>query len=91
MHLLKRPWESRSAYSTAEVTRIIDGSMANANRGFSIATVTNSRVMLSRFISVLAVLVVAQPLAATTCWRLFYAQSRYSCSCTFHVVHENKV
>lgn len=72
----KAPWESRSAYSTAEVTRIIDGSMANANRGFLLPLSQIPGNALT-FISVLAVLIVAQPLAALLAGVYFTAVSLF--------------
>ncbi|WP_217584406.1 ABC transporter ATP-binding protein [Microbacterium sp. GbtcB4] len=56
-------WEARARYSTAEVTRIVDGSMASTNTGF-ILPLSQVPVNLLTFISVLGVLVVAQPLTA---------------------------
>lgn len=56
-------WEERSKLSTAEVTRIVDGSMANTNLGFILPLSLIPGNALT-FISVLAVLVVAQPLSA---------------------------
>lgn len=56
-------WERRSEYSTAEITRIVDGSVANANRGFLLPLSQIPGNALT-FVAVLAVLVVAQPLAA---------------------------
>jgi ABC-type multidrug transport system fused ATPase/permease subunit len=56
-------WESRSKYSTAEITRIVDGSISNANRGFLMPLSLIPGNALT-FVSVLIVLIVAQPLAA---------------------------
>lgn len=56
-------WEERSKLSTAEVTRIVDGSMANTNLGF-ILPLSQIPGNALTFISVLAVLVVAQPVTA---------------------------
>lgn len=56
-------WEQRARISTAEVTRIVDSSMANANLGF-ILPLSQVPGNILTFVSVLAVLVVAQPLTA---------------------------
>ncbi|MEJ6489817.1 ABC transporter ATP-binding protein [Leucobacter sp. USCH14] len=56
-------WEKRSQISTAEVTRIVDSSMANANMGF-ILPLSQVPGNVLTFISVLTVLVVAQPSTA---------------------------
>ena len=56
-------WEQRSQLSTAEVTRIVDSSMANANLGF-ILQISQIPGNALTFVSVLAVLVIAQPLSA---------------------------
>ncbi|GAA2188525.1 ABC transporter ATP-binding protein [Leucobacter alluvii] len=56
-------WEDRSKLSTAEVTRIVDISMANTNLGF-ILPLSQVPGNLLTFISVLAVLVASQPLTA---------------------------
>ena len=56
-------WEKRSQVSTAEVTRIVDSSMANTNLGF-ILPLSQIPGNALTFVSVLAVLVVAQPLTA---------------------------
>lgn len=56
-------WERRSEISTAEVTRIVDLSMANANLGF-ILPISQIPGNLLTFLSVLAVLVIAQPMTA---------------------------
>lgn len=58
-------WEKRSQISTAEVTRIVDSSMANTNLGF-ILPLSQVPGNALTFISVLIVLVVAQPLTAVT-------------------------
>lgn len=59
----RTPWEQRSGYSTAEITRIVDGSISNANRGFLLPLSQIPGNALT-FVSALAVLVIAQPLAA---------------------------
>ncbi|MBK0421629.1 ABC transporter ATP-binding protein [Leucobacter sp. CSA2] len=56
-------WEERSQLSTAEITRIVDSSMANTNLGF-ILPLSQIPGNALTFVSVLAVLVVAQPLSA---------------------------
>lgn len=56
-------WEKRSQLSTAEVTRIVDSSMANTNMGFILPISQIPGNALS-FISVLGVLVIAQPMTA---------------------------
>ena len=56
-------WEERSRYSTAEVTRIVDGSMASTNTGF-IVPLSQVPVNLLTFLSVLTVLILSQPLTA---------------------------
>ena len=56
-------WEKRSQMSTAEVTRVVDVSMANANLGF-ILPISQIPGNALTFISVLTVLVLAQPLTA---------------------------
>lgn len=56
-------WEKRARISTAEVTRIVDSSMANTNLGF-ILPLSQVPGNALTFISVLAVLVVAQPATA---------------------------
>ena len=56
-------WEERSKLSTAEVTRIVDSSMANTNLGF-ILPLSQIPGNALTFVSVLAVLVIAQPLTA---------------------------
>lgn len=56
-------WEERSRYSTSDVTRIVDGSMALANMQFilPLSQIPNNVVT---FVGVLIVLIVAQPLTA---------------------------
>lgn len=56
-------WERRAGVSIAEITRIVDSSMANANKGF-ILPLSQIPGNAFTFISVLTVLVVAQPLTA---------------------------
>lgn len=56
-------WEKRSRVSTAEVTRIVDASMASTNAGF-ILPLSQVPVNVLTFLSVLIVLVVAQPFTA---------------------------
>ena len=56
-------WQERSALSTAEITRIVDSSMANTNLGF-ILPLSQVPGNALTFASVLAVLVVAQPVTA---------------------------
>jgi len=56
-------WEERSKYSTAEVTRIVDGSMATTNIGF-ILPLSQIPSNALTFVAVLGVLVFAQPLTA---------------------------
>ncbi|SDQ19756.1 ABC transporter ATP-binding protein [Leucobacter chromiiresistens] len=56
-------WEKRSQISTAEVTRIVDSSMANANMGF-ILPLSQVPGNVLTFVSVLTVLVIAQPSTA---------------------------
>ena len=56
-------WEQRSQLSTAEVTRIVDGSMANANLGF-IVPLSQIPTNVVSFVSILVVLVVADPMIA---------------------------
>lgn len=65
-------WEKRSRLSTAEVTRIVDSSMANTNLGF-ILPLSQVPGNALTFVSVLAVLVVAQP--ATAAVALVYLSS----------------
>lgn len=56
-------WETRSKLSVAEVTRIVDTSMANANLGF-ILPLSQVPGNALTFISILIVLMVAQPWTA---------------------------
>lgn len=56
-------WAKRSQMSTAEVTRIVDSSMANTNIGF-ILPLSQIPGNALTFVSVLLVLVIAQPLTA---------------------------
>lgn len=56
-------WEKRSQISTAEVTRIVDSSMANTNLGF-ILPLSQIPGNALTFVSVLAVLVFAEPVIA---------------------------
>lgn len=56
-------WEERSRLSTAEVTRLVDLSMANTNLGF-IIPISQVPGNVLTFLSVLAVLLIAQPLTA---------------------------
>lgn len=56
-------WEQRARISTAEVTRIVDSSMANANLGF-ILPLSQVPGNVLTFVSVLSVLVIAQPSTA---------------------------
>ncbi|QBE49422.1 ABC transporter ATP-binding protein [Leucobacter triazinivorans] len=56
-------WEKRSQMSTAEVTRVVDSSMANTNIGF-ILPLSQIPGNALTFVSALAVLVVAQPFTA---------------------------
>ncbi len=58
-------WEDRSRLSTAEVTRIVDLSIANANKGF-ILPLSQIPTNLFTFVAVLSVLVIAQPVTALT-------------------------
>ncbi|KKI19827.1 ABC transporter ATP-binding protein [Leucobacter sp. Ag1] len=58
-------WEKRSQLSTAEVTRIVDSSMANTNLQF-ILPLSQIPGNALTFVSVLTVLVVAQPFTALT-------------------------
>jgi len=62
-YFTRTSWENRSAVSTAEITRIVDGSVASANRAFLIP-LSQIPVNAVTFVSVLLVLVIAQPLAA---------------------------
>ena len=59
----RRSWQERSRLSTAEITRIVDSSMANTNLGF-ILPLSQVPGNALTFISVTAVLVFAQPLTA---------------------------
>lgn len=59
----RKSWEDRSALSTAEITRIVDGSMANTNLGF-ILPLSQVPGNALTFVSVLGVLVLSQPLTA---------------------------
>lgn len=56
-------WEVRSSLSTADITRIVDSSMANTNLGFilPLSQLPNNAMT---FASMLVVLVVAQPVSA---------------------------
>lgn len=56
-------WETRSQLSTAEITRIVDSSMANTNLGFILALsqLPNNAVT---FLAMFAVLVLTEPLSA---------------------------
>lgn len=56
-------WEDRAKLSTAEVTRIVDGSMANTNLGF-ILPLSQVPGNLLTFVAALSVLVIAQPVTA---------------------------
>lgn len=56
-------WERRSQVSTATVTRIVDTSMSHTNTGF-IMPLSQVPVNALTFVSVLSVLIVAQPLVA---------------------------
>lgn len=60
---MRSGWESRSQFSTAEVTRLVDTSMANANLGF-ILPLSQIPGSAFTFVSVLTVLVVSEPLTA---------------------------
>lgn len=53
-------WEQRSALSTAEVTRIVDSSMANTNLGF-ILPLSQIPTNVVSFVSILLILVIAEP------------------------------
>ncbi len=53
-------WEQRSQLSTAEVTRIVDSSMANTNLGF-ILPLSQIPSNVVSFVSTLIVLVIAEP------------------------------
>ena len=56
-------WEQRSSLSTAEVTRIVDSSMANTNIGF-IVPLSQIPTNAVSFVSILIVLVIADPWVA---------------------------
>ncbi|MBH0129640.1 ABC transporter ATP-binding protein [Salinibacterium sp. NK8237] len=56
-------WEARSSLSTAEITRIVDSSMANTNLGF-ILPLSQLPNNAFTFVAMLVVLVVVQPLTA---------------------------
>lgn len=56
-------WETRSQLSTAEATRIVDGSMANTNLGF-ILPLSQVPGNALTFLSTLLVLIWAQPMSA---------------------------
>lgn len=58
-------WEKRSQLSTAEVTRLVDSSIANTTMGF-ILPLSQVPGNALTFVSVLGVLVAAQPLTALT-------------------------
>lgn len=60
---MRSSWERRSQVSTAEVTRLVDASMANTNLGF-ILPLSQVPGNALTFVSVLTVLIVAQPLTA---------------------------
>lgn len=60
---MRSSWEQRSQLSTAEVTRLVDTAMANANMGF-VLQLAQLPGNAFTFIAVLAVLVIAQPLTA---------------------------
>ncbi|WP_440312465.1 ABC transporter ATP-binding protein [Leucobacter chromiireducens] len=60
---MRSSWEERSRMSTAEVTRVVDTSMANTNLGF-ILPLSQIPGNALTFVAVLAVLVVADPLTA---------------------------
>lgn len=60
---MRSSWEKRSQVSTAEVTRLVDASMANTNLGF-ILPLSQVPGNALTFVSVLTVLVVAQPMTA---------------------------
>lgn len=60
---MRSSWEVRSQMSTAEVTRIVDTSMANTNLGF-ILPISQIPGNALTFVAVLLVLVVADPLTA---------------------------
>lgn len=60
---MQASWESRSQMSTAEVTRLVDVSMANTNLGF-ILPLSQIPGNALTFVAVLGVLVVGEPLTA---------------------------
>lgn len=60
---MRSSWEERSRMSTAEVTRVVDTSMANTNLGF-ILPLSQIPGNALTFVAVLAVLVAADPLTA---------------------------
>lgn len=60
---MRSSWESRSQRSTAEVTRLVDISMANTNLGF-ILPLSQIPGSAFTFVAVLAVLIVGEPLTA---------------------------
>lgn len=60
---MRSSWEERSTMSTAEVTRIVDTSMANTNLGF-ILPISQIPGNALTFVAVLAVLLFADPLTA---------------------------
>jgi len=60
---MRASWEKRSQMSTAEVTRLVDISMANTNLGF-ILPLSQIPGNALTFIAVLAVLIVGEPITA---------------------------
>lgn len=60
---MRSSWEERAGMSTAEVVRLIDTSMANANLAF-LLPLSQIPTNALTFVAVLAVLVAAQPLTA---------------------------
>nr|WP_250544655.1 ABC transporter ATP-binding protein [Canibacter zhuwentaonis] len=60
---IRAPWAERSRYSTAEVTRIVDGAMANANMQF-IVPLSHVPGNFFTFMGVLSVLIITQPIIA---------------------------
>lgn len=56
-------WESRSQLSTAEITRIVDSSMANTNLGFILA-LSQLPNNLVTFLAMFVVLIFAEPMSA---------------------------
>ncbi|MFV0433682.1 MAG: ABC transporter ATP-binding protein [Leucobacter sp.] len=60
---MRSSWERRSQMSTAEVTRLVDISMANTNLGF-ILPLSQIPGNALTFVAVLAVLIVGEPLTA---------------------------